>query len=99
MFIGSGLLFSILLLCRIMDTTCWMAMMLIATNVYLILSLGILNVVSIFSIEGMCVVALALVVMIINGSTFQPLFKITLSTSSLYFSIFQIIVSSSILSL
>ena len=50
--IGSGSLFSILLLCRIMDIAYCMAMTLISSNVYLMLSLGILNVVSIFSIEG-----------------------------------------------
>ncbi len=49
---GIGSLFSILLLCKIMDIACCMAMTLIASNVYLMLSLGILNLVSIFSIEG-----------------------------------------------
>ena len=67
-------------------------------NVYLMLSLGILNVVSILSIEGMCMVALAHAVMIISGSTFQPLL-ITLSISALCFYIFRIIISSCILSL
>ena len=65
--IGSGTLFSILLLCRIMDITCCMAMALIASNVYFILSLGILNVFFILSIEGMCVAALAPPVMTISG--------------------------------
>ena len=51
MFIGSGSFFSFLLLCRIMDIACCMVMLLIASNVYLMLSLGILNVVSIFSIK------------------------------------------------
>ena len=51
MSIGSGLLFSILLLCKIMDIACYMAMTLIASNVYLMLNLGILNIVSILSIE------------------------------------------------
>ena len=46
-----------------------MAMTLIASNVYLMLSLWILNVVSILYIEGMCVVALAPNVMILSGST------------------------------
>ena len=68
--IGSGSLFSILLLCRIMNIACCMAMTLIASNVYLMLSLRILNVVSILSIEGMCVVALAPAMMTISGSTF-----------------------------
>ena len=70
--IGSGSLFSIFLLCRIMDIACCMAMTLIASNVYLMLSLGILNVVSILSIEGMCVAALTPAMMTISGSTFQP---------------------------
>ena len=68
--IGSGSLFSILLLCRIMNIAYCMAMTLIASNVFLMLSFGILNVVSILSIEGMCVAALAPVVMTISGSTF-----------------------------
>ena len=54
-FIGSGSLFSILLLCRIMDITYCMAMTLISSNVYLMLSLGILNVVlMIFHRKGVC---------------------------------------------
>ena len=57
-----------------------MARMLIASNVYSILSLGILNVLSILSIKIMFVVALTLDVMTISGSTFQPLL-ITLSIS------------------
>ena len=67
--IGSGPLFSILLLCIIMDIACCMAMTLITSNVYLMLNLGILNVVSILSIEGMCVDALAPAVMTISVST------------------------------
>ena len=47
MSIGSGLLFSILILCKIMDIACCMAMPLIASHVYLMLNLGILDVVSI----------------------------------------------------
>ena len=62
-----------------------MAMMLISSNVYLMLTLRILNVVSILSIEGVCVAALALAVMTINKSTFHPLL-IILSISGLYFS-------------
>ena len=84
-FIGNGSLFSIFLLCRIMDMAYWMAMMLISSNVYLMLTLRILNVVSILSIEGVCVAALALAVMTINKSTFHPLL-IILSISGLYFS-------------
>ena len=69
-----------------MDIACCMAMTLNASNVYLILSLGNLNV-SILSIEEMCVAALELAMMNISGSTFQPLL-ITLFISDLYFSIF-----------
>ena len=58
-FIGSGSLFSILHLCRTMDIAYRMAITLTASNVYLMLNLGILNVMSILSIKGMCVVALA----------------------------------------
>ena len=46
--IGSGLLFSILILCRIIYIAYCMAMTLISSNVYLMLSLGILNVLSIY---------------------------------------------------
>ena len=82
MSIGSGSLFSILLLCRIMDIACCMAMTLIAANVYLMFNLWILNIVSILSIDGMCVAALAPVVMTITESSFQPLL-ITLSSNGL----------------
>ena len=98
MSIGSGSLFSILLLCKIMDIACCMAMTLIASSVYLMLSLRILNVVSMFSIEGMCVATLAPIVMTINESTFQPLL-ITFFISGLHFYSFWIIVSFDILSL
>ena len=40
-FVGSGSMFSILLLCRIMDMACCMAMTLIFSNVCLMLILGI----------------------------------------------------------
>ena len=73
MSIGSGLLFSILLLCKIMDIACYMAMTLIASNVYLMLNLGILNIVSILSIEWICIAVLAHVVMTTTESTYQPL--------------------------
>ena len=76
MSIGISSLFSILLLCKIMDIAYCMAMTLIASNVLLMLCLGILNGVSIFSIEGICVANLAPVVMTISGSTFQHLLTI-----------------------
>ena len=88
MSIGSGSLFSILFLCRIMDIACCRAMTLIASNVYLMLSLGSSNVVSILFIEGICVVTLALAVMTISKSTFE-LLLITLFISGLYFSSFS----------
>ena len=71
MSIGSGLLFFIILMYRIMDIAYCMAMMLISSSVYLMISLGILSVGSILSIEGVCVVALAPTVMTISGFTFH----------------------------
>ena len=77
MSIGSGFfLVSVLLLCRVIDIAYCMAMTLISSNVCFMLSLGILNVVSILSIEGVCVVFLAPAVMTISRSTFHPLLKI-----------------------
>ena len=73
MSIGSGSLFFILLLCRIMDIAYCMAMTLISLTCILILSLRILNVVSILSIERVCVVALAPPAMTNSGFTFHPL--------------------------
>ena len=66
-------LFSILLLCKIMDIAYCMAMTFIASNVFLMLCLEILSFVSMLSIEGICVAALAPAVMTISGSIFQPL--------------------------
>ena len=48
-------------------------MVLISMKVCLIVSFGILNFSSKIFIEGVCVVALAPVVMTISGSTFHPL--------------------------
>ena len=87
-FIGSGLLFSILLLRGIMDIAYCMMMTLISSNVYLMLSLGILDVVSIPFIEGVRVAALALTVITIRGSIFHHL-MILLSISDLYFFYFS----------
>ena len=72
-FVGSGLLFFILRLCRIMDMAYCMAMTLISSNVCLMFIWGILNMISIFFIERVCVAALALTVMTISGSTFHSL--------------------------
>ena len=70
---GSGSLFSSLLLCRIIGIACCIAMVLISLEDCLIVFSGILNFSSRIFIEEMCVVALALVVMTINGFTFHPL--------------------------
>ena len=95
---GIGSLFSILLLCINMDIAYCMVMTWIALNVFLMLCLRVLNVVSMLSIEGICVAALALDVMTISGFILQPLLAI-LSISGLYFSILRFIISSGILSL
>ena len=87
MSIGSGSLFSTLLLCRIIDIAYCMAMMLISSNVYSMLSLGTLRVISILSIEGICVAALAHAVMTINEFAFHPLL-IILFINGLYFLFF-----------
>ena len=55
MFVGSGSLFSILLLCRIMDIAYCVAITLISSNVCLMLILGILNIISILFLEEVCV--------------------------------------------
>ena len=89
--IGSASLFYVLILCRIMDIAYCMAMTLTSSNVYLILSLKILHVASIFSIEGVCVVVLAHAVMIINGSTFHLLIILAIGG---FFYIFSIIIVS-----
>ena len=72
---SSGSLFSSLLLCRIIDIACCIAMVLISLKVCLMVFSGILNFSSKIFIEGMCVVALAPTVMTINGSTFHPLLE------------------------
>ena len=83
MSVGNGSLFSIFLLCRIMDIAYCMAIMLISSNVCLMFILGILNITSILFIEGICDVALALAVMTISGFIFQPLL-LMLSINDLY---------------
>ena len=75
-----------------------MAIVLISMKVCLIVSLGILNFSSKVFIEGVCVVALAPVVMTISGSTFHPLL-VMLSISGWYFSILRVMVSDQNLSL
>ena len=49
---GRGWLFSIFLLCRMIDPTCYIPMVLISLNVFLMLFSGISNVVSKSFIEG-----------------------------------------------
>ena len=70
--IGSGSLFSIHVLCRVMDIA-YLAMTSISSNVCLMLTLGILHVDSMLSIEGVRVFALALAVMTISGYALHPL--------------------------
>ena len=81
MCVGSDTLFFILLLCRIMDIAYCMAITLISSNVCLVFILGILNIISMLFIEGVCVAALAPTVMTI--STFQSL--LIFSINGLYF--------------
>ena len=69
-------MFSTLLLYSIINIACCIAMVLILLKVCLIIFSIILNFSSKSFIEGMCVVALALVVMTISGSTLHPLLAI-----------------------
>ena len=71
--IGSGSLFSSLLLCRIINIACCIAMVLISLKVCLIVFSSILNFSSKIFIERMWVIALAPIVMTIKGSTCHPL--------------------------
>ena len=57
-----------------------MAIVLICLNVILILMAGSLSIVSKFSIDGMCVVALALATKTMSGATFHPLVKMLLTS-------------------
>ena len=70
---GRGSLFSSLFLCRIIDIAYCIAIVLISLKVCLIVFSGILNFSSKIFTEGMCVVALALAMMTISGSTFHLL--------------------------
>ena len=73
LFIDNGSLFSSLLLCKIINIACCIAVVLISLKVCLVAFSGILSFSSKISIEEMCVIALAPAVMKINGSTFHPL--------------------------
>ena len=61
---------------RIIEIACCIPIVLISLKVCLMVFSRILNSSSKVFIEGMCVVALALVVMTINGSTFRPMLVI-----------------------
>ena len=67
MSIGNALLYYVLLLCRIMDISYCTAMTLMSSKI------RISNVVSIFSIEGVCVAAMAPAMMTTSGSTFHSM--------------------------
>ena len=73
-------------------------MVLMSMKVCLIVSLGILNFSSKIFIDGVCVVALAPVVMTISGSTFH-LLLVMLSISGWYFSVLRVMVFGENLSL
>ena len=70
-FIGIDLLFSIFLLCIIIDIVCCMAMVFISLNVCFIAFLGILSLSFRLFIQEMYIVALIPIVITISGSTFQ----------------------------
>ena len=91
-------MFSNLLLYRIIDIACCIAMMLMSMKVCLIVSFGILSFSSKIFIEGVCVVALVLVVMTISGSTSHPLL-VMLSISGWYFLVLRVMVFDENLSL
>ena len=76
LFTGSGSLYFSLLLCRIIDIACCIAMVLILLKVCLIVFSSILNFSSVIFIKGMCVVALAPTKMTTNDSTSHPLLVI-----------------------
>jgi hypothetical protein len=95
---GSGWCFSILLLWRRIDMAYFIAIVLMFSKVFLMVGIGILNLFSSDFIDGMCVVALAPAVIIIRGSTFQPLATI-LSINGLYLLFFASIVYGENLSL
>jgi len=95
---GSGWWFSILLLWRSMDMAYYVAMVLMFLKVFIMVSIGILKLVSSNFIDGMCVVALAPAVITIRSSTFHPLAAI-LAISGLYLLVFVSIASGENLSL
>ncbi len=76
----------------------FIAIVLMFLKVFLMVGMGILNILSSDFIEGVCVVALAPAVIIIRGSTFHPLAAI-LSINGLYLLFFASSVSGENLSL
>ena len=76
----------------------FIAIVLMFLKVFLMVGIGILNLLSSDFIDGMCVVALAPAVIIIRGSTFHPLASI-LSINGRYFLFFVLSVSGENLSL
>ena len=85
-------MFSNLLLYRIIDIACCIAMVLMSMKVCLIFFVDILSFSSNFFIEGVCVVALASAVLTISGSTFHPLL-VMLSINDWYFLVLRVMVS------
>lgn len=85
-------------MCRSIDMACWIAMVLMLLKVFLMGFIGISNFSLRRVIDGMCVVALAPVVMTMSGSTFHPL-AMMLLISGWYLSILFSIVSDENLSL
>ena len=76
----------------------FIAIVLMFLKVFLMVGIGILNLFSSDFIDGMCVVALALAVIMIRGSTFHPL-AVILSINGLYLLFFASIVYGENLSL
>ena len=70
---GRGSLFSNLLLCKIIDMACCIAMVFMSMTVSFVVLFGIFNCSSNILIEGLCVFAIAPAVMTSTGSTFHPL--------------------------
>ena len=68
-----GSLFSNLLLCKIIDMACCIAMVFMSMTVSFVVLFGIFNCSSNILIEGLCVFAIAPAVMTSTGSTFHPL--------------------------
>ena len=68
-----GSLFSNLLLCKIIDMACCIAMVFMSMTISFVVLFGIFNCLSNILIEGLCVFAIAPAVMTSTGSTFHPL--------------------------